>query len=110
MMPFSQRNAQLRAFLWKNGVMKNLGTIAGEVSSATGINSSGVIVGTTSVMTNGRSRAFIYRNVRMTRLEPVSTTTRNGASDINRKGLVVGRFMTRENRQNSTAFAWQKKC
>lgn len=101
---------QLRAFLWEDGVMKNLGTISGEFSSATGINSSGVIVGTTSVMNTGRSRAFIYRNGRMTRLEPVSTTTSNGASDINRKGLVVGSFMTRENGQNSTAFVWRKKC
>lgn len=54
------------AFLWKDGVMTNLGTLAGDpCSSSEGINSSGQIVGSSSAQCtfdHTDTRAFLWEN------------------------------------------------
>jgi probable HAF family extracellular repeat protein len=45
--PISNTDTSIHSFLWQNGRMTDLGTVAGDVSSyAAGINSAGTVVGT----------------------------------------------------------------
>lgn len=78
------------AVRWISGKVEKLGTLGGANSFATGINSSGVIVGSSST-TSGQFHAFVFRNGTMTDLGTfggVSST----AEDINSSGDIVGTF------------------
>jgi probable HAF family extracellular repeat protein len=59
-------NGAVLAFLWKDGAMTNLGTLAGDpCSSSEGINSSGQIVGSSSAQCtfdHTDTRAFLWEN------------------------------------------------
>jgi probable HAF family extracellular repeat protein len=57
----------LHAFLYRDGVMRDLGTLGGRASHALAINDEGVIVGTASAA-NGVARPFVYRDGVMTDL------------------------------------------
>ena len=59
---FISSNSQQRAFLYENGVMKDIGTLSGGYSEAHAINGLGEIAG----MSDGS--AFVYRNGAMTDL------------------------------------------
>jgi probable HAF family extracellular repeat protein len=74
-----------RAFLWRNGVMTNLGTLGGN-SRAYGINGVGHIVGESDVATEAgtRGRAFLWKNGVMYDVGPGS------ALGINQNGWIVG--------------------
>jgi probable HAF family extracellular repeat protein len=84
------------AFLYQAGVMRDLGTPPGAVSSdALGINNLGQIVGT-AIMdpTNGTSHAFLWEEGVMydlnTRIPPNSGWKLEMACAINDRGLIVG--------------------
>lgn len=77
------------AILWENGVMIDLGTLGDQDSSASGINDSGQIVGSSNM------HAFIYDNGTMMDLndliDPDSGWVLLGtATDINNAGQIVG--------------------
>jgi len=50
-----------RAFLWSNGVMRDIGALGGERSHASAVNDLKQIVGT-SQLASGADRAFIWEN------------------------------------------------
>ncbi len=92
----SNGNGISHAFLYSNGSMTDLGTIAGGVSSsATSINEKGQVVGS-SAATDGNNHAFLYDNGNM-----LDLGTLNGfnsvATSINENGQIVGSFGFSEN-------------
>jgi probable HAF family extracellular repeat protein len=54
-------NGAQHAFLYSNGVMRDLGTLGGANSYGEGINNSGQVTGY-SALANGTTLAFLYRN------------------------------------------------
>ena len=72
--------------------MTDLGTLGGQNSFAYGINSSGLIVGSTST-SNGSGAAFIYSNGVMTDLTTLTANlqgrTLGGAMGINDEGFIL---------------------
>jgi probable HAF family extracellular repeat protein len=72
-----------RAFLWQNGEMRNLGTLGGKGSIATGISPLGHVVGFSNT-SSGASHGFLWQNGVMSDLGP------GAPSDINRAGWIVG--------------------
>jgi probable HAF family extracellular repeat protein len=81
------------AYLWQNGVMTDLGVLPGlDDSGAAAINSSGVVVGSSSHTDPDTyevtSAAFIYQDGQMSAL-PVPSPE-SYAGDINDSGVVVG--------------------
>ena len=84
-----------RAFLWRDGVRTNLGTLGGNFSTAHDLNRNGVVVGI-STNRDGRYRAFQWQDGVMRGLRvPGVLSTANGINDA---GVVVGQ------RQTSTDF------
>lgn len=82
------------AFLWKNGMMTDLGNLGGTFNYALGINTAGTIVGSAST-SSGIVHAFIWRNGKMKDLNnflsPNSGWELTSAVSINNKGQIVGR-------------------
>jgi probable HAF family extracellular repeat protein len=86
----------LHAFLWKNGIMTDLGTLPGDVCSASqGMNSKGQVVGlSTSSCDFTTTRAFLWENggpmVDLnTLVVPVSDVQLSTAFDINDRGEIA---------------------
>ena len=77
--------ANNRAFVHEGGILRELGTLGGNASSAKGINDKGEVVGM-STDTNGQPRAFVYDG----NLRPLPTPGYAGAVAINNVGQVVG--------------------
>jgi probable HAF family extracellular repeat protein len=108
------------AFLYSNGTITNLGTLAGDAdSAATGINDSGQIVGYsgTSGATNNfngeniefttgvdDSTAFLYSGGTMTNLATSVGGSSSAATGINNSGQVVG--FAANSAGNTTAFLY----
>jgi len=91
-----------RAFLWTDtntnnasdpGEMVDLGTLGGDISTAYGINESGIIVGE-SETTGGAFHAFLYRDGAMTNLNDLLDSepdwTLDNAWAISDTGHIVG--------------------
>lgn len=79
------------AFLWTNGVMKNLGTPAGfNHSRAEGLNNRGQVVGYSLIQRNGKweSRAWVWSREAGMQLLPGSEYS--NAHAINDAGMIVG--------------------
>lgn len=81
------------AFLYDNGVMKDLGTMGGRDSTANSINDKGQVAGTSDIapFDSGQQRAFIYtakKGMRSLGTLPNGASTR--ANGINNHGEVVG--------------------
>ncbi len=84
------------AFLYSNGLMKDIGSFGG-YSSATGINNWGIIAGFSSNDVFGRAHAFIYENGVMEDINPLNdpsfTKLESYARDINDLKQVVGEYL-----------------
>jgi probable HAF family extracellular repeat protein len=78
------------AFRYACEEMQDLGTLGGEFSNGTAINSHGTIVGTSATPVHTEDRAFIYHNGAMKMLGTLPGGGYSEAHDINDKGHVVG--------------------
>ncbi|MBI4845938.1 MAG: PEP-CTERM sorting domain-containing protein [Candidatus Omnitrophica bacterium] len=77
------------AFLWENGIMKDLGTLADYESWAKGINNSGQVTGMSSMDIRGPLYAFSWENGTMRGLGTLGGNSSFGTG-INDSGQVVG--------------------
>ncbi len=88
----------LRAFLYREGRMIDLGTLGGVGSQAFNLNDNGQVVGIT-YQAEGRTIAFLYSNGQMTNLEAlagVSGVWQLTPAAINNAGQIVGRAYERQ--------------
>ena len=76
------------AFLYKDGLLTDLGTFARSTATAQAINNAGTIVGH-SADTSGNTRGFIWKNGGVTLIPPMAGNL-TVAMDINDAGDVVG--------------------
>jgi len=94
------------AFIWENGVMTDLGTLGGCCSSATAINESGQIVGTSNT-TSGRS-IFLWKNGEMIDLGDLGLATQVIAINENGKIVGSGRIRNDIGRPVPRVYVWEK--
>ncbi len=88
-----QTGGDFSAFLWRDGVMENLGYLGtGDFAEAYGINDLNQIVGRSSIDPNGElgTRAFIWDDGRMSELTHTPEYRSTEAVAINNAGLIVG--------------------
>jgi probable HAF family extracellular repeat protein len=87
------QDGPMHAFLWENGVMKDLGTMGGTESWSNAINSKGQVVGTAGRVPQGlrgrNDRAFLWEKGIMRDLDTLGGAQAYGG-DINDAGWVVG--------------------
>ncbi|MEH0825600.1 MULTISPECIES: hypothetical protein [Micromonospora] len=76
-----------QAFVWRDGVLRSLGTLGGPTSDANGINDLGQVVGT-SWTADGRFAAFFWDGTTMRELATASASPT--AQSVNDSGLVIG--------------------
>ncbi|WP_431876882.1 hypothetical protein [Micromonospora marina] len=76
-----------QAFVWRDGILRSLGTLGGPTSDAAGINDLGQVVGT-SWTADGRLAAFFWDGTAMRRL--ATTSASPTAQAVNDSGLVIG--------------------
>jgi len=76
----------IRAFLWDNGTMTNLGSISGNTSSGQGINDNRQVVGNYATASGDDDRVYIYDNGVMSDLG----LSKSGAYGINNSGQITG--------------------
>lgn len=78
-----------RAYVYSDGVMRDLGTLGGRGSQAWGINNAGFIVGAADTAGDVASHAFLYRNGAMQDLGTLGGQD-SFAYDINNANAAVG--------------------
>jgi probable HAF family extracellular repeat protein len=93
----------VRAFLWRNGVMSNLGTLGGARSEAAAINRFGVVVGWSQTRT-GAIRAVRWMNGTKRNLGTLGGNE-SRATDINDSGVIVG--WSRNSAGELRGFIWK---
>ncbi len=94
-------NGKFHGFIWKNGIMNDLGSL-GNDTDPTDINNRDQVVGT-SVLTSGEQRAFRWQNDSMISLGTLGGA-HSRAEGINDSGQVVGWSQTSS---GSALFLWQ---
>lgn len=87
---YHHANGNIRAAVWHNGVIADLGTLGGGSSSVHAVNSNGEAVG--SSMTPTGSASFLYSYGSLINLNEVAGGARVFVQDINDQGVVVGTF------------------
>lgn len=81
--------AKIHAVLFDSGKAQDLGTLGGKISQAFGMNNKGAIVGV-STLADGRRRAFLWQNGKMTALENLPGSDFSAAYAVNDKGEIAG--------------------
>ena len=79
-----------RAFLYENGLMRNLGNLGGLASVARDINDAGQVTGYSSLRTPGVFHAFLWQNGRMVDIDGRRGVGQSVGTGINNRGHVVG--------------------
>jgi probable HAF family extracellular repeat protein len=88
-----RRQTVSHAFLWQNGGFIELGTLGGSSDSASAINNSSQVVGS-SLTTNGQSHAFLWQNGTIRDLGILPGGFSSDATAINDAGQIVGSSTT----------------
>ena len=97
----------LRAWLWSEGVLRDLGSFDGSASWATGINNEGQVVGTSY---SGRGlRAFIWKDGLRTNLGVLPGDGESEGYAINNKGQVIG-ISIPDSYIEAYPWRWKRKC
>ncbi len=81
--------ARVHAVLFGSGKTQDLGTLGGKISQAFGMNNKGAVVGV-STLADGKRRAFLWQNGKMTALENLYGGDFSAAYAINDKGKIAG--------------------
>lgn len=95
-------NYENRAFLYRKGAVKDIGTLGGSSSTATAINNAGEVAGLSSLAGNAHTHAFMYGSGHMTDLGTLGGHY-SAAYGINDMGDIVGES-TLKNETVSRAF------
>lgn len=86
-----------RAFIWEDGVMKDIGTLGGKSSEAKDINSFGCVVGFSNLK-RGLYHAFAYYKGAMHDLNTIESSVNSVAYAINDRFQIVGDVQVEKNR------------
>ena len=107
--------AQCHAFLWQNGVMRDLGTLGGTNSAGVFVNEAGEVAGwsDTSSMPDPitgapPNHAFLWKDGKMRDLGTIGGTQITDLTALNERGEVAGE-MTLADEQQTHAFLWDGK-
>lgn len=91
---YTSPESRHQAFVYDNGVMTALGPFGAEATSvATGINNSGMIVGSATDSFMTPAHAFLYANGVMTDISPIENSE-SYAYGINNQAQAVGSYLT----------------
>ena len=88
---FSSTSGQQHAFLFRQGILQDLGTLGGDVSAANALNDSNVVVGHSAVVSGlFEAHAFVFRNGVMDDLGVFPGGDFSSAQFINNAGVIAG--------------------
>jgi probable HAF family extracellular repeat protein len=111
----STAGTQTRAFRWRNGKMRDLGTLGGSDAIASVINERGDVAGTANLNSPPSCisalptfHPFLWRNNKMRDLGDLGGTQTAGVTGLNDRGEVAG-GVTGPGDQTEVAFLWNGK-